>query len=852
MGKNRFAISLKLLTLLVVGLSSLAARAAEIPVGTPPEPEDTTRVAEPAIDPASLPSEIILRDFLVIDPVGTYGRAPLHIDRLEAALVRGNWRPPQAGDTITSPLGTIEKWEPALADVDGALANSALRGGYAATTVDSPAERVMLLEAQGHGTCWINGEPRAGDPYFTGRLLLPVQLKKGTNHFLFHVGSGELVARLVAPKAGDFLDLRDNTLPDLIQGESDTWRGSIVCVNASAETLRDLFLEAALPEQPSQAGPVTSIVPLTTRKLMFVLRGQAPGDRDKVEVEVKLMQGKPGEARQLDAVKLALEIKQPGELYQRAFVSQIDGSAQLYAIQPAATSDEDVALLVSLHGAAVEAADQARLYPRLSWAHVIAPTNRRPYGFDWEDWGRIDALEALSDAQARLKPNPRRVVLSGQAMGGHGALHLGVCYPDKFAAVAPSAGWISFATYGGLPRSNDPSDMENMLFRATGQSDTLKLFKNLQSLGVYAQQGVDDDVVPVAQARLMRSELALFHPNFAYREVEGADHDWSETALASPVLLEFLRGQTTPDSRSVRQIAFGVANPGVASSAHWLTVEAQEQQFHPSETQIHYEPNQRQFIGTTKNVARLSLDVSHVEPRKPLNITLDGQKLGPLSWPAGTPRIWLARQDQRWKSTTQSPYSQKGPHRYGAFKDALRNNVLFIHGTRGTPEENAWSLAKARYDAETFAYRGNASVEIVADEDFNPRGQPDRNVILYGNADTNGAWPALLSTCPVQARRGQLTIGSRPEQGENLACLFIRPRPGSNTASVGVVTGTSLAALRATNRLRYFVSGIAYPDLFVFAAEALEKGESEVRLGGFFGLNWSLEEGEFVWRDLAL
>lgn len=831
--------------------------AADIPEGTPPEPDEAVANApvEPVVDPATLPAEIIFRDYLVIAQVGTYGRAPLHVDRLEAKLVQGNWPTPKAGETISSPQEAIHKWEPALADDDGTLSNSALRGGYAVTTVDSPLERIMLLEAQGHGTCWINGVPRAGDPYQTGRLILPVQLKQGANQFLFHVGGGELTARLVAPKAGDFIDLRDNTLPDLVQGETGTWRGSVLVVNAAAETLHDVYIEASLPDQEVQQVTPTSIIPLTARKLAFQVKGQVPSDREKLEIELRLMQVKPGETKQLDAVKVALDVKKPGDAYQRTFISDIDGSVQLYAIQPAVQSPDkkdSPALIVSLHGAGVDAIDQAKRYSRKDWAHVVAPTNRRPYGFDWEDWGRIDALEAMSDAQAHFKTDNKRVLVTGHAMGGHGALHLGAIFPDRFAGIAPSAGWISFATYGGLAVSPAPSEIEKMLVRATGISDTVQLIRNLQPAGVYIQQGDLDEIVPVTQSRLLRTELALFHPNFAYREGFEADHDWSQNELDSPVLIEFLREQQQLPAENVRQIAFTTPNPGVSSQVKWLTVEAQEKQFEMSEAKIHYEANQRQFIGTTRNVARLSLDLTHLEPRKAINVTLDGQKIGPLSWPAGTPKLWLARQEQRWKASTQAPYAQKGPHRYGLFKDALRQNVMFIYGTRGTPEENAWSLAKARYDAETFAYRGNASIDVIADKDFEPKSQPDRNIILYGNADTNGAWPALMSTCPVQVRRGQLTIGSRPEQGENLACLFIRPRPGSNTASVGVVTGTGLPGLQATNRLRYFVSGIAFPDILVYTAEELQSGESEVHMDGYFGLNWSIEEGEFAWRDLAL
>jgi hypothetical protein len=81
---------------------------------------------------------------------------------------------------------------------------------------------------------------------------------------------------------------------------------------------------------------------------------------------------------------------------------------------------------------------------------------------------------------------------------------------------------------------------------------------------------------------------------------------------------------------------------------------------------------------------------------------------------------------------------------------------------------------------------------------------------------------------------------------------MIRPRPGSNTASVGVVGGTGLTGLRATNRLRYFISGVAYPDIMIYSARALVEGNKQIRSLGYFGLDWSLESGEFEWRDLGL
>ena len=174
--------------------------------------------------------------------------------------------------------------------------------------------------------------------------------------------------------------------------------------------------------------------------------------------------------------------------------------------------------------------------------------------------------------------------------------------------------------------------------------------------------------------------------------------------------------------------------------------------------------------------------------------------------------------------------------------------MIFVYGTRGTPEENAWALNKARFDAESFWYRGNGSVDVIPDVAFNLHAAPDRGVILYGNADSNGAWPALLADSPVQVRRGEIKLGSRSSTGDDLACLFLRPRSGSAVACVAVVSGTGVTGMRLTDRLPYFLSGVEYPDVTIIGSEMLKQGSKGFRAAGFFGVDWSVESGEFAWR----
>ena len=100
----------------------------------------------------------------------------------------------------------------------------------------------------------------------------------------------------------------------------------------------------------------------------------------------------------------------------------------------------------------------------------------------------------------------------------------------------------------------------------------------------------------------------------------------------------------------------------------------------------------------------------------------------------------------------------------------------------------------------------------------------------------------------MQVHRGHVSIGNRKLLGDDLACLFLRPRPGSKLASVGIVTGTGLEGLRLTDRVPYFMSGVAFPDCTVFKTETLQIGAEGAVAAGFFGSDWSVESGEFEWR----
>ena len=510
--------------------------------------------------PPETDSLVLTKALAVVLPEGS-SRLVIPYDPVEYLLITGRWSPPRAGDSLplasasqsspflaaspgdTSgiPPGTTTRaalrssssalspqrlprspekpsvefrtspWEAITADDKGWFEHKSLSCGYAYIAYESPRDQVLLLEGFAHEFVYINGEPRIGNRYGQSDTYeswqprfdfssIPVHFKAGRNDLLFKCVRGRLKVRLRQPPAEVFLDVRDLTVPDLIVGEETNTRGAVVVVNASDRTLRNARISVAGGGLHAQELPVPDIPRLTVRKVAFPLEGQAPEAPAGLDIELTLLKNGTDSPTVLDTATVGLRAVNIQEPHRRTYISDVDGSVQHYAVLPAQRADKPAALVLSLHGANVEALNQVRSYAPKSWAHIVAPTNRRPYGFNWEDWGRLDALAVLAEAQKRYATDPARVYLTGHSMGGHGAWMLGGLFPGRFGALGPSAGWISFVSYKVRTPVDVDTPMGRMVMRSFLPSDPYALIRNYLQVGIYLLHGEKDDDVPVTEA----------------------------------------------------------------------------------------------------------------------------------------------------------------------------------------------------------------------------------------------------------------------------------------------------------------------------------------------------------------
>jgi len=763
-------------------------------------------------------------------------------DLVSWQVATGRFQVPVDGQRIKAPFpsGVVElAWEAIEADSNGVFIGD-LRRAWLYTQLESPEEVTVLLEASGHTRVLINGMPREGDHYDYRFTLIPFTLKKGVNQFLFSHGRfARVTASIVLPKQEVMFSLRHLTLPAIIRGERDHKWGAIRVINTSQNTLQGYKITCRLHTGEMATFPMDPIIGMTTRKVKF----QVPAPRRSTRAEklgATLILHDP-DGKEVHRVEVELNQQDATRHHERTFVSKIDGSVQYFSIAPSTSRQPGQALVLSTHGAAVEATWQSRVYTQKDWAHIVAPTNRMPFGFNWEEWGRLDALEVLEIGKKLFQTDPYRTYVTGHSMGGHGSWVLGATYPDRFAATGPAAGYADIIRYRltGSDSAAMASNHFDMIYRGAKAGRILELAQNFNQLGVYVLHGDADRVVPVDQARLMRSKLGAFHTNFVYHEQKGATHWDGNHAMDWPPLFDFLRQNTIPKTRDVSHIEFRTASPGVSCTNHWVRINQQLQHYQIS--MVNLRRTNDTISGTLENVQNFTLLLSELNFESDPVLQFNGQTI--LAERGRD--ITLDLIDGKWEVTEGPDLSEKHPKRYGGFKLAFTNNMVFVYSTGGSHYENEWYKNKARFDAETFLYRGNGSIDIVADTDFSLEKFAGRNVILYGNATTNKAWDLLLGNAPLRVENGRMIFGKFTLTGEDLGSYFIYPRPDCTVAAVGVVAGTGTKGMKALWPNDYFSGITGFPDLLIFHVDWLRDGLEGVMVSGFFGNDWSIEKGQF-------
>lgn len=667
---------------------------------------------------------------------------------------------------------------------------------YGVARVDVPEGQRVLARAD---RLFAVGTARGlapGDPYGAGWARVPVLLDDGATDEVFVrvVGArGAAELELFSTPDEVHFNFLDRTFPHLRVGEDgEQWLGVMILnltdrplANVRARVVASDDWEATEIVHPSlPAGSVTQVA----FRLAPARAWAAPG---MVGATLQI------ESECLELAYEAsteLEIVPPDATFHRTFRSAIDGSVQYYAVRPPSSFDSarEYALVLSLHGANVNARSQVDSYAPKDWAYIVSPTNRRPFGFDWEAWGRLDAIEVLEQAHASFRIDPTQVYLTGHSMGGHGTWQIGVHFPGRFALVGPSAGWSSFYSYGGAERPT------GAFARSMASSDTNVYATNLARRAVYILHGDADDNVPVSEARAMRDLVTPITTDLGYYEQPGAGHWWDASPDVpgtdcvdwAPMFERMQAVRLDPNERTFEwrtPSTFVNARHSFVTITSTLT--AEDAVVRSSETG-------GELTLTTENVRGMVLDTSALSAIT--RLTVDGAE---VALAAGPIEI--------------GPQTGKRPDRSGPFNQAMASPWCWVY-----PDDAAVHRFYSGWLASYFAIIGNGAGCALPASNVSDALRAERNLVWIGvpSVDTG------VSGLPFEWDGAAITAGAAYPDA---AIAFVYP------------SGERLDAFVFTTRgeedLLYaivpFTSRFALPDYLVYTRDG-------AGAAGFFDPEW--------------
>jgi len=725
--------------------------------------------------------------------------------------------------------------------------------GFAYAEFDCPrACRAMALAPKLGGFA-LNGRGFIGDVYGNGWLQVPVQLDSGMNRVLLRIsGYGDQQVRflLIPPAAPLRVVTEDITAPDLVADSNLAgWLG-IPVLNTTPDRLDTVRLTVLLPSGDT-AG----------RALLLKVPGFGA---QKTPVRVSIP------ARPFDSTGLALvlkaacasdswsdtirlRIRRPDQSRKVTYLSAIDSSCQYHAVLYPKDYDpaRRYALILSLHGAGVEASGQADAYKPKDWAFVVAATNRRPFGFDWQDWGRLDAIEALNHVLADLPVDRDRVLLSGHSMGGHGTWHVGLTHSDRFAAAAPEAGWPDIQLYVPmfLQRAAIFADPPQLAVRdmAMRPDNVPAMLVNALNLPLFLLHGGDDDNVPTIHGRTFAEWLNELGYKYSYKEVPNRPHWWSyEDGLAcvdDTDLMGFL--ETQRRDPGPRHIRFRTADLGQSNRNYWTVIE--RVRVVGRDADIEAWATDSLISVKTTNVAQFSLELTGAPFFAGMvRIEVDGDRVGQKYGLPG--RLTFHATASGWAAgPARTAASAKTPNLYGPAKQAMMKPFLLVYGTADAGL-SALLCQAATQEGMRWWLIGNGRTQVVPDSEVTASDVARYNLVLYGGANENSVTKRIADRLPIRVKEGRMSLGES-DLGDSLAAMLVYPNPLNQDRLVLVRMGTDPDNTRLSTFWGVASSGSGIPDFLVFDRSVRRYGWTGVRAAGFFGPDWNLDPASMYVRE---
>ncbi len=546
--------------------------------------------------------------------------------------------------------------------------------------------------------------------------------------------------------------------------------------------------------------------------------------------------------------------ERPGAIV-RGYRSQLDQSVQPYGVIVPDTYDPKtpMRLDVVLHGSTrpvgmAELRFMKRFDPKAyqeagqaSPFLELHPLGRVENCYRWA--GETDVFEAIEDVCRRYAVDRSRIVLRGMSMGASGTWHLGLQYPDRFAAIGPYCGYVDTHRFSATPYPNfvKVGPLPEHQEAALHMLDAVDYAANAKMVPAIACMGEKDPffeahvIMGEAMAREGLKMVNLISPGTAH-QVDPVVHAEQLRRIAEHVAA----GQP----RAPLKVEFVTWTLKV-SNCYWIQVLGLEQHYHRADISARF-VGDRVIVDKLKNIVRFAIRAGRT-PQTPRSVQLEDTVLD-IPSPGGDPGdIVLERVDGQWHVAAPDEHRKvrgKTAGLQGPIDDAFTTPFLCVRGTdqpwNGLPHR--YAMASLQRFAEDWRQYFRGELPIKNDTDVTPDDIQTKNLILFGDPGSNRWIAKVLPDLPVRWTEQELRMGERAYAANSHAPVLIAPNPlpGASGRYVVLNSGHTFHGTEL-GRINYLL----FPRWGDWAIMRLEPSRADalddnVQAVGYFAEDWSL------------
>ncbi|KAI9138058.1 hypothetical protein BKA69DRAFT_1127679 [Paraphysoderma sedebokerense] len=879
---------------------------------------------EPTIKPKSLQTQW---DILGPFPIGEYGADTLNAFGGITGLKRGDSSATFATEFVN---GGKTKWvrvnskddgsvevkydvnEGLLTDMFG-IAGLAWRA-WAIADFQVPTSGVYKMNVRSR-RFFIDNQPQIGDPY--GKLSTFIRLKAGAHSIRFAFGgygaTGSFVftAPILVSDAVISTDIEDSLVPDIIDQYLSSDYLSFIVTNVVEKQLKagDMSMVVKIKNQnqtvttanatnvtatnstinstssvPQIVSAMPNLQPLQSKAVAISLQELKShqfscGSTNTVTFHIDFelspeLRSEFGNVT-FKAVELVLRCRKWGEGFKFTFLD-FDGSVHTAGVRPPVNScpESGCPVLFSTHGASVTAQDDVWIYSyqakNSSW--ILLPTNRRPFGYDWQTVGLVNGLSSLKalardlpgaprNEKSKWKVDPTSLLFAGHSMGGHGCWVFSTHFPDLALGSLPAMAWTKQEHYLPQYLRSDYGHIDHFLRSITqktlGEYDPELYSSNLAGIPTLVRMGGKDDVVPPYFNRRMARMVNEWHGNPAYTgisEVPGGGH-WFDGVVDDSALEPFFNRYLTPQKtrpQLPQQFIISTMNPANFGSKGGIQILQLVVPYTVGRIKVTQRGSEWEL--KTRNIKRFEF-VELEGMVRPRRVNLDG-----TAFDVVPKRMYCREKQGRWGVCDGEEWKvkERSPRTYGPARQAFETGSITI----------VYSTTSAAYGVAA----SNLARDLYYIGRFAPTLIPLTEVLSRGNiAESNETTSAIVTNLAIIAPVTELTqitsflrssspsVASTPE-------TLVNPLPSSTGFILGnrkftspshsllyltpfnkqqlalVVSGNSEeATLRAASQIP-INSVNPIPDYLVTNEKSTWMGLGGVVASGFWGNEWQFEE----------